>query len=54
MSLCHLKNVVRLLTVFITVFAIVFWLIFVVAEDVSLTGGAAIQRIRLLDEDEQV
>ena len=29
-------------------------LIFVVAEDVSLTGGAAIQRIRLIDEEEQV
>ena len=31
-----------------------FLLIFVVAEDVSLTGGAAIQRIRLIDEEEQV
>ena len=31
-----------------------FLLIFVVAEDVSLTGGAAIQRIRLIDEEDQV
>ena len=31
-----------------------FLLLFVVAEDVSLTGGAAIQRIRLIDEEEQV
>ena len=27
---------------------------FIVAEDVSLTGGAATQRIRLIDEEEQV
>ena len=27
---------------------------FLVAEDVSLTGGAATQRIRLIDEEEQV
>lgn len=27
---------------------------FIVAEDVSLTGGAAAQRIRLIDEEEQV
>lgn len=26
----------------------------IVAEDVSLTGGPALQRIRLVDEDEQV
>ena len=25
-----------------------------VAEEVSLTGGSAVQRIRLIDEDEQV
>jgi len=31
-----------------------FLLVFVVAEDVSLTGGAASQRIRLIDEEEQV
>lgn len=28
--------------------------VIVVAEDVSLTGGAASQRIRLIDEEEQV
>ena len=31
-----------------------FFSVFVVAEDVSLTGGAASQRIRLIDEEEQV
>ena len=31
-----------------------FFFDFVVAEDVSLTGGAASQRIRLIDEEEQV
>lgn len=31
------------------------WLDFIsVAEDVSLTGGSAVQRIRLIDEEEQV
>jgi len=31
-----------------------FFSVFVVAEDVSLTGGSASQRIRLIDEEEQV
>ena len=39
-------------------FGIVVFMIFlcvvVVAEDVSLTGGGAVQRIRLIDEEEQV
>lgn len=50
MPLCHLTNFARLWTVFLFAFDP----IFVVAEDVSLTGGAAIQRIRLIDEEEQV
>ena len=49
----HKINFATLWTLFVIAFAI-FLLIFVVAEDVSLTGGAAIQRIRLIDEEEQV
>ena len=33
---------------------IIFLSVFLVAEDVSLTGGAASQRVRLIDEEEQV
>ena len=54
MPLCHLTNFARLWTLFVIAFTNFFLLIFVVAEDVSLTGGAAIQRIRLIDEEEQV
>ena len=32
----------------------IFLCVVVVAEDVSLTGGGAVQRIRLIDEEEQV
>lgn len=46
-TLCHYV-ILQILQDFLTL------LIFVVAEDVSLTGGAAIQRIRLIDEEEQV
>lgn len=57
-TLCHYVilqiKFARLWTLFVIVAFHFFLLIFVVAEDVSLTGGAAIQRIRLIDEEEQV
>ena len=59
LALCHYElSSVHVLVLWFLSSAIMVFMIFlcvvIVAEDVSLTGGGAVQRIRLIDEEEQV